>query len=124
MTNKQKRCLIIFGSVLFIIVSLFSINESYYDSYEHEIMFYGINVAKVIGKGTDSEDYIAHIKRQLEKIGLEDVVVEISGENLYGAENKVFIEVTPPPSKLDRLIQRNIKPIAFKKTFVLLQIQR
>lgn len=117
-TNTQKHFLIILGSVLFITVSLVSINESYYDSYKHEIVKYGNNVEKVIGQGADREDYADHIKRQLKKRGLKNVVVQMSGEDLYGVKNTVFIEVTPPPTKLDRLLRRDMKPIWTKYTFI------
>lgn len=73
---------------------------------------------KVIGQGADREDYADHIKRQLKKRGLKNVVVQMSGENLYGVKNTVFIEVTPPPTKLDRLLRRDMKPIWTKYTFI------
>lgn len=118
MTYKQKKYLIIFGSLFFIVIFLLSINESYYREYKNEIMIYGNNASKFIVRETDSEDYTSHIKRQLEKRGLKNVVIEMSGENLYGMENSIYIEATPPPTKLDILINRELKPIWIKHTYI------
>lgn len=108
--------------VIFILSFLFTLNESHYSNSRMEMLFYARDGSLIESSDLSRDYYVNKLKEQLENKNFENINVRFIGKNLYGFENIILIEGTPPATSFDKLINRNIKPIRIEYKFLNLGI--
>lgn len=114
--KKLKVISMSFILLFVVIMFVLAINDSFYNQHKNSLDFIAKDIAKDINNGVYFEDKKEDYN--LDKINLDSIEIEVRGNPLYGEINSVYVKAIPKPTMLDELINRKVKKIGYKYTFV------
>lgn len=99
----KKMRIAILSIVTFVVAValIYVTNDGYYSSDRIAIVKYAQDAEMMPSKEIPLEKYVSYIENKMNKIGYKDVNVKITGEDLPGIENEIFIKAVPRQSPLD-----------------------